>query len=92
MYSKYLNQCIIDLEDNSILFKTANFKCKFLAEHQIKKEKIKLSPQVSGEGNSEAKIKELMNFGFPRNLCEQALRECGGNTEMAASYLFSLPK
>eukprot|EP00029_Vermamoeba_vermiformis_P013934 TRINITY_DN890_c0_g1_i1.p1 TRINITY_DN890_c0_g1~~TRINITY_DN890_c0_g1_i1.p1 ORF type:complete len:467 (+),score=152.65 TRINITY_DN890_c0_g1_i1:36-1403(+) len=37
----------------------------------------------------EAVIQELMNLGFPRERCIEALKVCNGNPELAANYLVS---
>jgi DNA damage-inducible protein 1 len=37
----------------------------------------------------EAIIQELINLGFPRERCIEALKVCNGNPELAASYLTS---
>lgn len=43
-----------------------------------------------GAAFPEQKIATLMDLGFPREKCIQALHAAGGNEEMAASLLFSL--
>jgi Holliday junction resolvasome RuvABC DNA-binding subunit len=40
-------------------------------------------------GVSEASISTLMRMGFSREQVIQALTVCGGNADMAASFLFS---
>jgi len=41
-------------------------------------------------GGLESSIKKLTDLGFPRDLALQALKQCNGNEEMAASLLFSM--
>jgi len=46
---------------------------------------------VSGGITDEEKISKLIRLGFPRERAIQALIRCGGNTDMAASCLFTSP-
>ena len=50
-------------------------------------------PGGAGEGAGagdadEAKVAKLVELGFDRDKCEEALRASGGNEEYAASLLF----
>ena len=42
-----------------------------------------------GGGDAEGKVAKLMELGFDRAKCVEALQACGGNEEHAASLLFS---
>merc|ERR1712141_991487 len=46
-----------------------------------------LSGNASG-GHNEGDITTLTNLGYTRSQAMQALTACGGNVEMAASFLF----
>ena len=43
---------------------------------------------AASSGFNENDITTLTNLGYSRTQAQQALRACGGNVEMAASYLF----
>ncbi len=45
-------------------------------------------PSNSGPGFSEEDIGKLTGLGFDRNSAINALKMCGGNVDLAASYLF----
>ena len=45
-------------------------------------------PSNSSPGFSEEDISKLTGLGFDRNSAINALKMCGGNVDLAASYLF----
>uniref|UniRef100_A0A6B2L4R3 DNA damage-inducible protein 1 n=1 Tax=Arcella intermedia TaxID=1963864 RepID=A0A6B2L4R3_9EUKA len=47
------------------------------------------APAPPPQNTQENVIKQLMDLGFPRSQVLEALEVCGGNAEMAASYLLS---
>ena len=83
-------KCVIDLKDNSLLFRSSEVKIYFLQESKIDKKSLSFSKE-----NSEIKeesVKELVNLGFKENEVVKALKECSGNKVLAASLLFSRKK
>ena len=46
------------------------------------------SAAPAAAGGNDAKIAKLMELGFPKEQCEQALSAAGGNEEHAAAILF----
>ena len=41
------------------------------------------------ENSVSADVQQLMSLGFPKQMCEEALKMCGGSVDHAASLLFS---
>lgn len=82
-------QCCIDLRQNA--FTIGNEKVQFLSESEINGE-IKYEKPIDAENDQsidEGKKLQLISLGFSESQVINALRATNGNTELAASLLFS---
>lgn len=82
-------QCCIDLRQNILTI--GNEKVKFLSESEIKHEikHDKSNDTANDQFIDEEKKLQLLSLGFSESQVINALRSTNGNTELAASLLFS---
>ena len=82
--------CLLDLKNNQLVFQDGMIVTKFLPEGEIKK--VREEPVRKGSDSKpniadEIKIKNLENMGFSRQESLDALKQTGGNEQLAANLL-----
>ncbi|KAH8583783.1 ubiquitin domain containing with a UBA domain at the C-terminus [Cryptosporidium sp. chipmunk genotype I] len=81
-------QCCIDLHQNALII--GDEKVKFLTESEIKSEISQIdSNDEYAQSFDEGKKLQLLSLGFSESQVINALKATNGNTELAASLLFS---
>ena len=97
-------KCVIDLDRNVLVIKSANVETRFLSESELPSharlnfqdpaEDIKMvedtkASSSSTTNHSESAIKNLTQLGFSRNDAIEALNSSGGNEDLAKVKLFA---
>lgn len=87
------HQCCIDLANNQLTLNNGDVSVPFLSEHEIQRDFVEEAKEAMMNVDSNAtkpdseKINELMMMGYDEQDCVRALKQAGGNIQLAANIL-----
>lgn len=89
------HKCCIDLANNQLTLNNGEVSVPFLNDNEILRDFVEEAKEAMMNVDSNAnksdseKIEELMLMGYEEKDCKVALRQAGGNLQLAASILAS---